>query len=175
MEVKWGENHSTAYLCCWYSYSGPTARLDLQLQVYYKDYNPSQHPNTQGSLKKLHLPNYNSKAPWAINPRLYCGLPKRVTVICPFKCSIAELWRLEEVGSQILCGFLRDWKWSVSYLINTLPPVVNMAPIISQLSVLASHKTKFWVCSSGLLGIIHVLIWEVLFFSVTLACLDISS
>ena len=49
-------------------------------------------------------------------------------------------------------GFWRGWKYSVSYLFNT-SRVVIMVSAISLLSVLASHRTKFGVCSSRRLEI----------------------
>ena len=49
-------------------------------------------------------------------------------------------------------GFCRGWKYSVSYLFNT-SRVVIMVSAISQLRVLASHRSKFGVCSSRRLEI----------------------
>ena len=49
-------------------------------------------------------------------------------------------------------GFWRGWKYSVSYLFNTIR-VVIMVSAISQLRVLASHRRKFGVCSSRRLEI----------------------
>ena len=76
--------------------------------------------------------------------------------------------------SQILRGVFLVGN-SVLYIINTSPRC-NYGKVISQLGVLASHKRNFEsVARSRRLGIIHVPIWEVLFFLVTLVCLDISS
>ena len=45
-------------------------------------------------------------------------------------------------------GFWRGWKYSVSYLFNTSPRC-NYDSAISQLRVLASHKTNFESVAQG--------------------------
>ena len=44
--------------------------------------------------------------------------------------------------------FLAGWKYSVSYLVNTSPRC-NYDSVISQLRVLASHKTNFESVAQG--------------------------
>ena len=58
---------------------------------------------------------------------------------------------IRRAGSQI---FRRGWKYSVSYLFNA-SHLVNMVSALSQLRVLASHKTNFESVAQRRLGIRH--------------------
>ena len=70
-------------------------------------------------------------------------------------------------------GFLHGWKYSVSYLFNT-SPCCNYDSAISQLRVLASHKTNFQSVAQGAWEL-DILPFGRCYFFMILACLAISS
>ena len=71
-------------------------------------------------------------------------------------------------------GFWRGWKYSVSYLFNTSPRC-KYDSAISQLRVLASHKTNFESVAQGAWELDILPFGRCHFFNMTLACLAISS